>query len=342
VLIAATLAAACGSSSPETGASSSLSPEETVSVSAGPPTSILSGSQTTTTTTRASTTTTTEVTPTTTTLAPRIFVDSEPAQTRSPSPLVGPKGYARFEPGPGLFGVASLVGLPADGTVTARSALAVKIDNSSSGQPQWNLADADLVFELNVEGATRFIAVYHSTIPDRIGPVRSARSSDFDILAAMNRPILASSGGNFGVNLAAHGQHDYGWLSDLTFQKNGCFYRSDSRPAPHNLVLDPVCAWDSATLAGPARPIVTHGDLPRFSGTPNTRFSVEMDGLTVTWVWDDDSAQYLRRQRNADHVDSDGEPVTAENVVVMIIRYVRSPFDVESPEAVTVGSGQSW
>ena len=99
----------------------------------------------------------------------------------------------------GVGGVAAFTGLPADETVTSRAALAVKLDNAVGGPPQWNLADADLVFEENVEGITRFVAVYQTNMPDRIGPVRSARTSDIDILASLNRPILAWSGGNPGV-----------------------------------------------------------------------------------------------------------------------------------------------
>jgi hypothetical protein len=266
--------------------------------------------------------------------------NTEPAQSRRPSTLPRPTGFARFEPGPEWVGEAALTGLPAGPTVTSRAALAVKIDNAPGGQPQWNLADADVVFEENVEGVTRFIAVFQTNMPDRIGPVRSARTSDLDVLASLNRPILAWSGGNGGVTLAVRGGHEYGWFSNLSAQASGCYYRSGTRRAPHNLLLDPECARQSATLAGPARPVFDYDRADALaSGRREPRFTVRMNGLDVTWVWNPTTDRYQRRQRGDWHVDVDGTRVEAENVVELRIDYVRSAADERSPEAVTVGSG---
>lgn len=63
----------------------------------------------------------------------------------------------------------------AEGSVTGPS-VAVKIDNTSSGRPQVGIAAADLVFEELVEGGvTRYLAVFHTAIPEEVGPVRSGR-----------------------------------------------------------------------------------------------------------------------------------------------------------------------
>lgn len=283
------------------------------------------------TSTSTSTSTTTMPPPTTT----------EPARRRPSSELPRPDGFARFEPAPAWEGEAALTGEPADVAVTSRPALAVKVDNAPGARPQWNLADADLIIEENVEGITRFVAVYHSRLPDRIGPVRSARSSDLDILAGLNRPILAASGGNWGVTLAVRGAHKYGRLSDLSAQRSDCFYRSRTRSSPHDLLLDPICALESATRAGAARPVFERGtdSTATWGGVPDDRFQVRMDALTVTWVWDNASGTYLRRQRGDWHTDVDGDVVATHNVVVLSARHVTSEFDDESPHVITVGSG---
>lgn len=61
--------------------------------------------------------------------------------------------------------------------------------------PQYGLSPADLVFVEQVEGnLTRLMPVYQSSYPKRVEPVRSARSTDVDILPAFGRPVLVYSG----------------------------------------------------------------------------------------------------------------------------------------------------
>jgi hypothetical protein len=312
-------------------ASTDADPATTAPATTGPATSAPA--------TIGATTTTTPDPGSTSTIEPPPGVD-EPARRRPASPLRRPTGFARFEPAPAFTEYAPLTGGTFEPAHADRAALAVKIDNAPGAQPQFNLADADLVIEENVEGVTRFVAVFHTNVPDRIGPVRSGRTSDLDILAGLNRPILAWSGGNPFVTGAIRGAHEYGRLADLSAGRSDCFWRSGLRRAPHNLLLDPVCAWESATLAGPAQPFVVHG----YGGTdaegePTRRFTVPMAGITPSWRWDARSGRYLRSQRGGPHVDVDGERIGAENVLVLGVRYVTSDADPESPEAVTVGSG---
>jgi hypothetical protein len=73
--------------------------------------------------------------------------------------------------------------------------LVVKIDDTRSARPQIGLEDADLVYIEQVEGGlTRLAAIYSSVIPQNIGPVRSARISDIDILSQYGKVVFAYSG----------------------------------------------------------------------------------------------------------------------------------------------------
>ncbi len=68
-----------------------------------------------------------------------------------------------------------------NGKVIAESAseqrpLAVMIDNFYAARPQAGLNEADIVYEIYVEGLiTRYMAVFQSELPKLIGPIRSAR-----------------------------------------------------------------------------------------------------------------------------------------------------------------------
>src|SRR5215472_8473200 len=73
--------------------------------------------------------------------------------------------------------------------------LAVKIDNIVNARPQTGLTHADIVYLLPVEGGLRrILAVFSSHVPPVIGPVRSSREDDLELLRQFGRPAFAYSG----------------------------------------------------------------------------------------------------------------------------------------------------
>ena len=83
--------------------------------------------------------------------------------------------------------------------VPKQPVVVVKIDDTASGRPQIGLESADLVYVEQVEaGLTRLAAVFASRHPAVVGPVRSVRNSDPELLATYGRPALAYSGGAAG------------------------------------------------------------------------------------------------------------------------------------------------
>ena len=75
-----------------------------------------------------------------------------------------------------------------EGGVTNRPALAVKIDNAPAARRNHSgIAVADVVFEEKVEGGlTRFAVVFHSQDADPVGPIRSGREQDVNLLSSLN------------------------------------------------------------------------------------------------------------------------------------------------------------
>jgi Protein of unknown function (DUF3048) C-terminal domain/Protein of unknown function (DUF3048) N-terminal domain len=202
-----------------------------------------------------------------------------------------------------------------------------------------------VVLEENVEGVTRFVALFHSQIPAVLGPVRSARTGDLDLLAAMNRPVFAYSGANTGVTAWIDSAAGSGVLVDYTAQRRPCYFRTPERPGPHNLLLDPVCAAPVADLdaPGPARPLwrIDAAWQPPIGSavTADSTFGVPMDGVDVAWTWDPTTGTYLRSQDGAPHIADTGAQIAAGNVVVIASVHVPSPVDARSPNPITVGTG---
>ncbi len=236
-----------------------------------------------------------------------------------------------------------LSGLPIeDPSLADRPALAVKIDNHPLARPQSGLDLADIVFEIRVEGITRFLAVFHSTTPEAIGPVRSSRTSDFYLLTGLDTPLYASSGGNDYVANALRSLDIY----SVTAMSSTEYYRNGARPAPHNLYTNTSDLF--ALAPGDATPPSPWFDYRAPSATPNPTGQEVREPVTisyrggplVTHTWDDTLGGWLRTQDGQPHTNADGVQLAPANVVIMVSDYVTSPADAISPELVSVGSGQ--
>lgn len=116
------------------------------------------------------------------------------------------------------------------GKVTHHPVIAVKMENTRAAMPQYGLSPADLVFVEEVEGGlTRLMPVYQSSFPSRVEPVRSARSTDIDILPMFGRPLLVYSGIASQIRTKLLN-------APIALEDNGI--RDTRRPAPHNLRFD--------------------------------------------------------------------------------------------------------
>ncbi len=248
--------------------------------------------------------------------------------------------------------------LPLTGEVTTdlsalgRRAVAVKVDNGGlAPRPQFGLADADVVYEVLVEGGfTRFMAVFHSAIPDRIGPVRSVRSSDIDLIADLGVPYLASSGANPVVLRELRAAVRAGSVIDAGALRGVPAYSLDAgRRAPHNRFFHYPELLASST-ADPAwasvAPLFDYGD-PNPGGAPAAA------GVTVTWagygnvsshIWDAGVGGWVRIQRGDLHTTETGlgtVEIAPTNVVVLWLPYKTSAADPKSPQALSFGSGEA-
>lgn len=238
---------------------------------------------------------------------------------------------------------APLTGAQApDESVIGRPALVVKIDNHPKSRPQWGLNQADIVFEENVEQLTRFAAVYHSQGSDPVGPIRSGRIQDINLLASFNGPLFAWSGGNAQVSAAIR-KSTMVDLSHSSANEAGGFRRESSRVAPHNLVAETSKLWTLAPAdAKPPVPQFEYradGETVPTDSKPAGAVKISMDGVDIMWEWSPENLTFVRSQDDKPHVDMQDVRINAPNVVVVSVVYTRSG---SSPVAKSVGSGEVW
>jgi hypothetical protein len=223
-------------------------------------------------------------------------------------------------------------------------ALSVKIDNAPAARPQSGLNQADLVFEVLVEGGlSRFLAVYQSQSAAEIGPIRSARPVDGALLRALHGGIFAYSGAATGEIAPAKAYSTAFLLSNDA--DSGPFVRLPSRSAPQNVYSSTRKLRAEATRlkAHPGLPsaLFTYG--PVVPGSPTARHLSVVIGSSASASWVYDGGIYLRSENGTPHLLANGQQVRATNVVVLRVKVAHSGITDaagnEDPFVLAYGTG---
>jgi hypothetical protein len=239
----------------------------------------------------------------------------------------------------------------ADEEILERRVLAVKIDNHPNARPASGIDSADMVIEILVEGGfTRFMALWMESDSDFLGPMRSSRPTDYALLAALNGPVLARSGGQDWITSMGppRGVRQVGEIPPATWRLAG-------RRSPHNLWTDTYKLRELADSRGfpnlpPLGPIWEFGPLVGVEPASTATMSFSA-GTTVHWAWDAEAGLWLRsvgtqptmvfdQQREQTQL---GFPVL---IALQVVQYTASPPPGQSgsslPASRTVGSGRAF
>ena len=268
-------------------------------------------------------------------------------------------GLPTAEPTPEpVYVTAPLTGIKyEEGTPQAlqltKPSVACKIDNGSEApRPQQGLNSTDIVFDEMVEGGlTRLVAIWHSNQPDAIGPVRSIRPMDPDIISPFGG-IVCYSGGQWVFVKAMEAAPVFN-ASETSEQGKGTFSRSKDRIAPHNVIVNvQKLATDHPELTPPPAQFQFAADLAGSSAVTGVSaigvkdFTVKFPQASAQWIPSADGTIWQRVQDGKIHTDKlDGEQIHAVNIVVMEVAEDRSYKDGKYgnvPKAVMIGSGKAW
>ncbi len=240
-----------------------------------------------------------------------------------------------------------LTGVPTE-TVDERPAVAVKIENLPAARPQTGLDQADMVWEEVVEGGiTRFVAVFHSQVPETVGPIRSVRPMDPSIFGP-TAGVLVYSGGQPPF-VAAVG--DAGLQSIVHDEGDDGFFLKKGKRAPHNLygtMADFLAQAEGDRKAPPAQFAHTRTQgqgTATVAGAPFALLDVRLTHSSrAQWQWGTAENAFLRSEGTTPAVSSGGERFSAANVVVLSVEMVNTKFvdpaGTPVPETKLVGTGE--
>ncbi len=246
-----------------------------------------------------------------------------------------------------------------------RPAVVVKIDNHEQARPQFGINQADLVYEQVVEyGLTRFAAVFHSTDVEMVGPVRSVRTSDYALLTNLGVPLFANSGGSAGVLAGLSEIDTVNVGSHVNFS---AYWRQPGRRAPYNLMTSTthlreivatggLSTTTSPAASGPPAPLFDFRLEQALTGeteiktdssrtnlaTPASGVDLDFGDTKVSYRWSPDAEAWWRTQNGVLHLDTVGQVVAPQNVIVQFVVYSRSEVDPRSPQSELLGQGEAW
>ena len=217
--------------------------------------------------------------------------------------------------------------------------LAVKIDNLAAARPQAGLTDADIVYVLPVEGGlSRIFAVFSARFPPVIGPVRSAREDDLELLAQFGRPAFAFSGAQPRLLPVVEKAR----IVDLYDGRVGGYFRDPARLAPHNLYARTRQLLAEVPGASRARDIgFRFGPAPP-GGRPVASFSVSYPAASFTFRWSAGNGRWLVWMDGAAARAAEGGQLSAPTVVIQYTTVRTSRFleaGIRPPYADSTGTG---
>jgi len=212
--------------------------------------------------------------------------------------------------------IAPLTGLPG-GDASERVVIA-KISNSHKARPQAGINDADLVMEVIVEGGVgRWIALYQTTVPEIVGPLRSVREVDPKLIEPFDARVLHSGGQTHVREAVAAVGVDEG---------NGRipgYLRDAGRLAVYDLMYDlsqlPVTEW-----TGNVGPVLRYDTVaPAGGGELAKKIDLTMSAPNIL-SWEYRNGEYRRSQSGEASVDADGVRITASTVVVAFVKQLET------------------
>jgi hypothetical protein len=231
-------------------------------------------------------------------------------------------------------------GLPDPGGQSlTRPALWVKVENTPDARPQSGLGVADVVYEQVTEGdITRFVVLFNSQIPDVVGPIRSVRVMDPDVVAPLGG-VFAYSGGIQPtvdlINAAPVNAVDETSAGDAMF-------RDPTKYAPHNLYGHGAQLLGLGGKTVPIVPLFNYvGPGRTFTGDAVVSLIVGFpSGYSVGYDYDAASNTWKRSMEGAPFIDASGQQITPTNVIVEFVGCCLDGY--EGARYQTIGSGDAW
>lgn len=223
--------------------------------------------------------------------------------------------------------------------------IVVKIDDTPDAHPQVGIDKADLIYIEQVEGGlVRLAAIFSTQIPDQIGPVRSARISDIELMSQFGKVAFFYSGAQskFLPVIKSANLFDIG----AEHESPKLYGRDPNRNAPYDMILSGQEAKKRIAELDVAKASNIAWSFGKLSNEGNSISAVKVkwpaSNYTAKWngkSWD------LYQNGNPD-VTSDGIQISPTTFIIQNVVITDSIYKDKlggiTPLSITVGEGTGW
>jgi hypothetical protein len=228
--------------------------------------------------------------------------------------------------------------------------LAVKIDDTPDAHPQVGLGQADVIYIEQVEGGlTRLAAIYSNKLPKTVGPIRSARISDLDILAQFGKVGFAFSGAQRKLLPKISEANLYNLSAEV--EPPSIYYRDTTRLEPTNMFLYPsVLLEKSIQVEGKKIDTVksvgwSFGKAPD-TGTVIASAKLHWPSSRYEVIWSKEQKRWLLNFSGSPDVDETGMQLGSPTFLIQKVSITDSEYHDKvggiTPFSNTVGSGTGY
>ncbi len=249
-----------------------------------------------------------------------------PERTPTPTPSPSPTPPPLRSP---------LTGLEISPEAKALRVVAVKIDNAIEARPQSGLSTADIVYEHVTEASvTRYTAFFLDSDVERVGPIRSSRFVDRDLVQQFDA-LLAHVGASPPVmnDLRSSPAAD---VDQFFYDETRPYFRIPSRPAPFNMYASLPALRDVGARRHPERREIQgflfyDADPKLGSLTHLTIPAGPRNNYQAEYVFNSSTRRWRRSLGGALDIDAfTGEALAVENVIVQWVPARLTEFDEDA------------
>ena len=248
------------------------------------------------------------------TATPQPVQTSAPALTPKPTPEHSPEATAVLR--------SYTTGMPVDSLGTYKP-VGVMIENSPAARPQYGLQSADIVYEAPVEGCTRFFCIFNDTLPERVGPVRSARIYFIKIQQEWDCAYVHFGGPESGkANVyRSSSNHITTRIDFIKGRFNDYYWRDKSKKSPHNAFTDIQKLQTLMEQDAKARPF-RYEDTLQYSGTSISQVVLPFNSDEVTYKYNAEKDVLERYMKGKPFTDAaTNEVVAVKNLIVQYTHF---------------------